>query len=207
MQTIKVEDFSEMTMKGVHVFSFCDVRSELAQKYEQTLLDIGLRRQKMIELGLATTEKLKTFWDEYQYIKAIMHKKFLVRESVVYNKTTTVGRSLFMALVGGDTTNSGVVTHCALGTDATSPSIGDTILKAETFRKAISLGTNTNNIAILETVFSGSDVDGTFEEYMFFMNATGAADSGVGLNRFTETNVKSNVESLNIQSTITLNDA
>lgn len=129
------------------------------------------------------------------------------RQTCVENVTCTVGRSVLMQRLAGITTYSGTVSHGLLGTSATAPTIGDTQLGAETYRKALSDGTFASNVAYLENFYTTTEVNGTFEEYGFVIDGTGTANTGQLFNRFTTTTVKSALESLNVQSTITCNDA
>ncbi len=136
-----------------------------------------------------------------------LEEKFKVRESIIENITTTVGRSVLAQRLSGTTTYTGTVNYTALGTSSTAPAVSDTQLGTETYRKALSSGTYSNNIAYLETFFTSTEVTGSFEEYGMFIDGTGSANSGQLFNRFTESNSKSNVETLNVQSHVTLSDA
>ncbi|MEE8151286.1 MAG: hypothetical protein V3T43_06180 [Nitrosomonadaceae bacterium] len=152
-------------------------------------------------------EKLRELWEEYRYYAEVLQRNFQTQEIVIENITTTVGRAVFAQRLGGDTTFTGTVTHTALGSDNTAAVIADTTLGTETYRKAISSGTDASNVAHLETFFSASEVTGTFEEYANFIDGTGSADTGQMTNRFVSSITKSGTETLNVQSIITFNDA
>lgn len=197
----------QLTAKGVHIFSICDAQSREAQELERQIQSNASYRQKIIKEGRATYTLLKSLWEEYRYLVEKLESKFKKRELVVENITTTVGRSVLAQRLGGDTTYTGTVNYTALGSDNTAPVVGDSTLGTEVYRKALSSGTDANNIAYLETFFTASETTGTYEEYGMFIDGTGSADTGQLFNRFTSTITKSGTETLNVQSVITLNDA
>lgn len=196
-----------MGLKGTHIISICDVSSERAKLLERMIEDVRLKRERLIAAGHGTREALHNLWLEYNVYLAELHKKFLVRQLTIENLTVTVGRSVLMQRLSGTVTYTGIVNYGALGTSATAPVIGNTQLGTETYRKALSSGTFSTNVAYLENFYTATEVSGTFEEYGFFIDGTGAANSGQLFNRFVTTTVKSNTESLNVQSIITLNSA
>ena len=197
----------EIKVKGVHILSICDARSDKAQFLQELCEEVRIERSYLIRHGLQTRKKLKELHDKYSYYISQLHKYFKLREAVVENTTVTEGRSVLAQRLGGDTTYTGIANYTALGSDNSAAVIGDTALGTETYRKALTSGTDLNNIAYLETFFTASEVTGTFEEYGNFIDGTGAADSGQLFNRFTQTVVKSAVETLNVQSIITFLDA
>lgn len=203
----KVSEKENITSKGLHIISICNMESERAQRLQYSIENLRLRREFLIKSNLGTPERLHKLWMEYHHYLDQLHKRFLKRQFAVENITTTVGRSVFCQRLVGTTTYTGTVTYCALGTSSTAPAVGNTTLVAETYRKALSPSTYSNNIAYLEQFLSSTDTNGTFEEFGFFIDGTGAANSGVLFNRFTQSVTKSNVESLNIQSTVTVADA
>lgn len=194
-------------IKGTHIISVCDMRTERAQELEKMLEDIRKRRTFLIGAHLGTPEVLRRLWEEYKYLLEILHSKFLVNQFAIENITCTVGRSVLAQRLSGTTTYTGIVNYGALGTSSAAPAVGNTTLGTETYRKALSSGTYSSNIAYLENFYTASEVSGTFEEYGFFIDGTGSANSGQLFNRFTQSVTKSATESLNVQSTITLNDA
>jgi len=191
----------------MHVFSICDARSEVARFLEIQIENVRLNREWLISKGLQTRKALKAIHDEYIYWIDKLHKRFKVRETVVENITVTVGRAVLAQRLGGDNTFTGNISHTALGTDNTAPVVGDTTLGTETFRKALSSGTDLNNVAFIETFFTAAEVTGTFEEYGNFIDGSGDTDSGQLFNRFLTTITKSATETMNVQSVITFDDA
>lgn len=194
-------------VKGEHIISICRITSKDARWYERKLNEIGLKRQELFRLGLATRKKLKDLHEEYRYFIEYLHKIYLVRQVYVENVTTTVGRAVLAQRLGGDTTYTGTVNYGALGTDNSAPAVGDTTLGTETYRKALSSGTDSNNIAYLENFYTAAEVSGTFEEFGFFVDGSAGADTGQLFNRFTTSVTKSATESLNVASTVTIADA
>ena len=136
-----------------------------------------------------------------------LHRDFKKREVVIENVTTTVGRSVLAQRLGGDTTYTGTVNYTALGTDNTAAVVADATLGTETYRKALTSGTDAANVSYLETLFTAAEVNGTFEEYGMFIDGNGSADTGQLFNRFVQSVTKSAIETLNVQSIITFNDA
>lgn len=202
-----VKNKENVTTKGLHIISICDMRSARAQRLQYFIENLRLRREFLIKNGMATEDLLHNLWMEYRWYLEQLHKRFLLRQYAVENITTTVGRSVTCQRWVNVTTYTGIVNYCALGTSAAAPVVGNTQLGTETYRKALSPSTYANNIAYLEEFISSTDTSGTFEEFGFFIDGTGVANSGQLLNRFTQSVTKSNVESLNVQSTITVNDA
>jgi len=196
-----------MKTKGIHIISLARVTSARAEQLQNWLEEIGFIRLKAKLEGFFTPELATKLHNDFQEIKAELHRRFLTQEFVVENVTTTEGRTAIADVIAGVGTYTGAVSHTALGTDNSAPAIGDTALGTETYRKALTSGTKSNNIAYLETFFTASEVTGTFEEYGNFIDGSGAADSGQILNRFIQTVTKSGTETLNVQSQITLNDA
>ena len=203
---IELKNAQNVGAKGVHIISLCKITTERATRLQKQIEDVRKRRTSLLESGRATFESLRILWEEYNYFLSLLHKGFLVRQRVVENVTATVGRAVLAQRLAAITTYTGTVNYGALGTSNTAPAVGNTQLGAETYRKALSSGTAASNIAYLENFYTSSEVSGTFEEYGFFIDGTGSANSGQLFNRFTTTTVKSNVESLNVQSTITISD-
>jgi len=196
----------DVNTKGTHIITLCDIRNEKAQECERRLEECHLKRGIAMRAGTATKECLKRLWDEYRFYIEQLHK-FKTQEFIVENITTTVGRSVLAQRLGGDNTYTANVNYTALGSDNTAPNVADATLGTEVYRKALSSGTDANNIAYLETFYTATEDTGTYEEYGMFIDGGAGADTGQLFNRFTQTITKSNVETLNVQSIITFNDA
>lgn len=198
----------EVKAKGIHIFEFAKVESDQARVLQAVLDNFQIQRKRLfLEYQGNPPEKLlNDLHAAYSYYKALFLKKFKTREIVKENMTTTVGRSVLCQRLAGINTYSANVNYTALGTDATAPTVSQTQLVAETYRKALSSGTFLNNIAYLETFFTASEVSGAFNEFANFIDGTGSANTGQMFNRFTQAVIKSLVETLNVSSQITIND-
>lgn len=203
METIR----DSIKTKGTHLISLAKIATERAERLQGWLVDLGNTRLKLKRDGLWTPEKAISLHTDFLTIKDELHKYFLTQQFLVENITTTEGRTAIADVIAGVGTYTGVVNYTALGTSSAAPAVGNTQLGTETYRKALSSGTKSSNVAYLETFYTASEVSGTFEEYGMFIDGTGAANSGQILNRFIQSVTKSVTETLNIQSQITLNDA
>ena len=94
--------------------------------------------------------------------------------------------------------------YTALGTGVTAPANGDTQLQTETYRKAVSSTTNSNNIAYATAFYTAAECSGTFTEAGIFMNGTGSANSGTLFSRVAISITKTTSQSLTIDYTITI---
>ena len=204
---ITVGKKDQVKSKGVHLISICDMTDGRAKRLEKLIKSVNAKKAFLQQVGMLTERAMKDLWMEYRWYLDQLNKRFLVRQFMVKNVTTTVGRSVFAQRLVNVTTYTGIVNYCALGTSSTAPAVGDTQLGTETYRKALSPSTYANNIAYLETFFSSTDTNGTFEEFAFFIDGTGSANTGQMFNRFTQSVTKSATESLNVQSTVSINDA
>lgn len=202
MQPIINED--DIGVKGVHVISVCSVTDKRAFNLECLLEGVRRKREELMKTGRATAEQLFALHEEYKLYLKQLHDGFLVRQVTVENITTTAGRSVLMARLSGTLTNTGTVNYGALGTGSSTPIIGQTQLDAEVYRKGLSSGTFAANVAYLENFYTSTEVNGSFNEYCFNIDATATVNSGVMFNRFTQAVTKSALETLNVSSSITL---
>ena len=96
------------------------------------------------------------------------------------------------------------ITHSALGTGTNAPANADTLLQAEVYRKNIASATSDNNIAYLTAFYSATEYTGTIKEAGMFINGGAGANTGTLFSRIAIDTVKSAVETLTIDYTITL---
>ncbi len=124
--------------------------------------------------------------------------------SITYT-LTTAGHNLFRDATAG--VASLKITYVALGTSSTGPTVNDTRLGSEIFRKAVTSYTNGASIGeiLINMYLAPGETIGTgIQEVGFFgANATGAANSGVMLARGLYAHTKSNVESISFQLDLT----
>ena len=227
---LQTSDESEVRVKGVHILTICDIKTDRAEKLQGEILRVEKERHKIIEninrpislmdrvfksrMVHEIEEQIKNLdaifdenWQEYKHFLRKLHNLCKVDESVIENITTTLGRTVLARRLSGNTVYSGTVNYTALGGDNTAAAVGDATLGTEAYRKALSSGTYLSNVAYIETFFSATEVTGTFEEYGMFIDGGAGADTGQLFNRFTETKVKTSSQTLNVQSIVTFADA
>ena len=120
---------------------------------------------------------------------------------------TNAGLNLLKDAMSG--ANTGVIKYVALGTSSTTPTVGDTKLGAESYRKLVTSYTNGGSpgeLLINAYIAPAEDVGDPIAEIGFFGggSATSAANSGVLLARGLYSHTKTNVESLQVQLDITI---
>ncbi len=126
-------------------------------------------------------------------------KEVVIRE--LHNISCTVGaESLAARMVGAE---RGQVTYFAVGTGTVSganvPTIGDTKLHTELFRKQISVRSSSGATASFRIFFNTSEANGSITEIGLFGDAASAtADSGVLFARAAESITKTSSETLTI---------
>lgn len=104
----------------------------------------------------------------------------LKSEDITDNLVTTAGKvSIADGLRGTETSNKGIITYCALGTNATAPAAGNTDLGTELFRKLVSVRSVASNVATFQTYFTTSEGNGTLREAgLFGDDATDTVNTG-----------------------------
>ena len=161
---------------------------------------IGIFNAIICELQAKKDTLLRQFYKELQSLT-------LVNQIEVHNIIPTAGRAVIARCITGDNTYSGDdgANYGSLGTSATAPANGDTQLTTETYRKATSSVARSNNIAYLSNFYTATEVTGTFEEAGWHISGTGTVNTGQLLSHFlTTTIVKSSVESLTVESILTI---
>lgn len=97
------------------------------------------------------------------------------------------------------------INYGALGSNTTAPTVADTQLGTETYRNLVASETNSANVAYITLFFSQTETTGTYKEAGLFCNATGTANSGILLSHVAIDETKTNVQTLTIDWTITIN--
>lgn len=119
--------------------------------------------------------------------------------SITYT-LTTAGHNLFRDGARGAANPK--ITYAAIGTSSTAPTVNDTKLGAETFRKKVTTytnGTSTGEVIISMYLAPGEAVGVTIAEVGFFGGtATGSVNSGTLLARglYSPSHTKTNLESI-----------
>ena len=124
-------------------------------------------------------------------------------EQLVDNLFVTAGmNSIADRLRGAD---KGSITYCALGTNNTAPTLGDTTLNTELTRKLISVRSASGNVATLQTFYNTSEANDTLlEAGLFGDSATLTANSGTLFARTIISRVKNDTQTLSIYWTVTI---
>lgn len=122
------------------------------------------------------------------------------------NLITDVGKaSIADALRGTETNNQGIITYCALGTDATAPSASNTTLGSELFRKLISVRSVSDNVATFQTYFTTSEGNGSLKEAgLFGDDATATVDTGTLFSHLAIDRTKTSNDTLTLSWDITI---
>lgn len=228
---LKITSNDKAGIDGHHILSLCDTRYPQVKKIEQEIvkfMDEDDEKIKLLRLSFYDAKKrsvLDTLDTTYKDIQSIinrmkedrfqtlaaMYKEMqrigLVNQIEVHNIIPTAGRSVIARWIIGDDTYAAdtAVNYGSLGTSNTAVNNADTQLTAESYRKATSSVSRSNNIAYLSNFYTATEVTGTFEEAGWHIVGTGAANTGQLLSHFlTTTTNKSTVETLTCQSTLTI---
>jgi len=192
--------------KGVHYFTFYDGLNPLVKSVTDKIEGLRVERDRMIKDSLATESYLKKHYIKYKNLMKSI-EPFQTRQVVVHNLVTTEGFNVLARILAGDNTYTGNINYTALGTNNASPVLGDTQLGTEVYRKAVSSASFIGSKANIETFYTATEVNGSFEEYGNFIDGGVAPNTGRLFNRFTQTLIKSSTETLNVRSEITFSNA
>lgn len=99
------------------------------------------------------------------------------------NMIVTSGKAVYARLAAGDSTYTGEITRCAVGTGAASPTAGDVTLQTEIDRAAYQSRSRTGNVLTLEYYFGITDANGVLKEAGLFIDGTDTPDDGQLYNR------------------------
>lgn len=155
-------------IKGIHTFRAYDMTSDDAQALEREINEhISMR-------GRLSHEK---YVSRYSLLMESL-KRFMIREMVVENLITTVGRSVLAQRLANTTTYTGIINYGALGSSSSAVANGDTQLGTEVFRKVVASASYTTNVAFIDFFYSKADTNGTYQEFGTFIDGTGSANSG-----------------------------
>jgi hypothetical protein len=126
-----------------------------------------------------------------------------------HNIITTVGLGMIIDLLDGSISD-GEIKYVGLGSDDTTPVVGDTTLGTETFRKAVTTQTQPTAISLLTTVYiAPSENVAQIEEIGWFAgtDAGAGADSGIMISRILYSRNKTALESIQIERTDSIAEA
>lgn len=88
------------------------------------------------------------------------------------------------------------ITHAAVGTGTTAPTQADAQLQTEVNRASVTKVLRSGSTIQIRTLFTNANLPATAEEAGWFMNGTGAANSGDMLVRSTQQFVKGTADLL-----------
>ncbi len=212
---------------GIHRISMFDMRSPSALKVQKDIEGFLAEQQhimRSVKRNIASAilnddDAAEKYWkSQIEWRKRSHHKGMtdlyqqlrdisVTHDHTVHNIIPTVGRSVIARWIIGDNTfdaNNGA-NFGSLGTGTASPANGNTQLATEVYRKARSSEAQSSNVAVLSNFYTATEVTGTFEEAGWHIDASGTVNSGQLLSRFlTGTTVKSAIESLVVESTLTI---
>jgi len=124
----------------------------------------------------------------------------------IINTFCTVGKNAIADHLKGTTANNkGIITYCALGTNSTAPTVADTTLGTELFRKLVSVRSVSAKIATFQTFFTTSEGNGTLREAgLFGDDASSTANSGTLYSKLAINRTKTSSDTLTLTWTITI---
>lgn len=102
---------------------------------------------------------------------------YKVHEETVHNLIVTAGLGLAGDALGDIGTG---ITHCALGTDNTAVTIGDTTLTTEVARKVATTRTRVGAVLTVSTFFTAAESTYAIEEIGQFGTSDATTSSGTG---------------------------
>lgn len=109
----------------------------------------------------------------------ILARQAMVREVITPNLVVTAGKILVAHFLLDDTGYDTGITYCAIGTDNTAVTAGDTTLGSESNRKACTYTSRSGAEATFETFFTAAQSTYNIKEVGWFgHDASGSADSG-----------------------------
>ncbi len=126
------------------------------------------------------------------------------REKTYKNLIVNVCKNMIADRLAGGSDDTDI-TYGAVGTDNTTPAVGNTTLGTEHTRNLLASISASGAIVTASTFFGASEANTTIAEFGLFGNgATGSADSGTLINRVLIIETKTSSETLTIESTLTI---
>lgn len=124
----------------------------------------------------------------------------------IKNTFVTTGKNaIAAALMGTTSNNKGIITYCAVGTNTTAPTLADTQLGTEIFRKLVSVRSVSGKVANFQTFFTTAEANGTLREAgLFGDDASSTPDSGTLFSKLAINRVKSSSDTLTLSWDITI---
>lgn len=195
-----------LKVKGIHEISVYELKNDQARFTSNKLELVRMKRDKVQEAHISKFikfRKCKDLWDEYKYWLKILNGKFLVDQKIVENIVVQTGNNVQAQRLAGITTYTGIANYCAIGTGTATPAYSDTQLTTESQRQTLSGANAVGNVTLLGTYFGPGVATGTWQEYGFFIDGSGTANSGQLWNHFTQVQVVTALQPMNVESTFT----
>lgn len=124
---------------------------------------------------------------------------------VYENLITAVGLERIAKVLGQSTVaNHGRISHCAVGSNTTPPSAGNTALGTEVYRNDIASLNNIGAIVYATGFFGTTEANGTHREAGIFIDGSATPNSGVLLSQVAINITKLNTQTLTLDWTLTL---
>ena len=136
-----------------------------------------------------------------------LNRRCQIEKFAVENLIPTVGRTMVVNNLFASTgtpDNTMLVTHIALGTDATAPANGDSTLGTEVYRNTVASKTNAANLGYCSGFYHATEDADHYYEAGVFSNGTGSVDTGILLSHVAIDVDKSLTETLTIDWTLTI---
>lgn len=123
-----------------------------------------------------------------------------------YDNLITASGLARVAMVLGQVTgaNDGRISHCAVGSNTTPPSAGNSQLGTETYRNVIASLNSIGAVVYASGFFGTTEANGTHREAGIFIDGTATANSGELLSHVAVNITKTNTQTLTLDWTLTL---
>lgn len=174
----------------------------LKENYRIVLAETIEKEARDLE-AIVSQARLDKDGEKAQFFLKKLNQRFGHKPIFLHNLVPTVGRAVLAQRLSGDTTYTGTINKCALGTGSTSPSNADTTLATESYRNNAASLADADNVAYITGFFTAVEVSGTFTEVGFFIDGTASANTGQLFSRALINVTKSGAQTLTIDATFT----
>lgn len=121
-----------------------------------------------------------------------------------HNVVTSAFKNALAGLMNNEAPFTGIVNYGAIGTGTASPSSSDTVLDTELARTTVYERSRSSNVVSLQFYFDPTQGNGTLKEFGAFVDGTSTVDTGTLFDRVAIDVVKTSLNSLLIELTITI---
>lgn len=131
----------------------------------------------------------------------------VIKTEIIENIVVDIGLQTMFQRMSGEYEGNLLLNKALLGTGTNVVAESDTKLQTETYRNDIISCTAEDNVLYVDAFFTALEVNGTFKEFGYVIDGTGTVDTGYLFNRANVDWVKTNLDSLFIRSTFTIENA